>query len=168
MKTCSVCLSNKALSDFHKDRRRGHSSRCKGCNKAKVNEWRAKNRESYNATERQRYAESPAKWERHLRRKYGIGADEYSNRLESQGGCCAICKASAKAMGETLAVDHDHGTGMVRGLLCAKCNRMLGCANDAPEVLRAGAEYLSINAEAATTFIRAYLDAQSERMTEVA
>ncbi len=158
MKTCSICLNQKPLTDFYADKRRGHSSRCKVCNKARVNEWRDKNRDSYNAAERKKYAESPAKWERHLRSKYGISASDYANRLEAQGGACAICKADPKEIGQTLAVDHDHSTGAVRGLLCAECNRMLGCARDKPEVLSAGADYLRINAKAAQVFIECVMD----------
>lgn len=82
---------------------------------------------------------------------------EYAERLNQQGGCCAICGATAESIGQTLAVDHDHETGAVRGLLCAMCNRMLGCAKDRPEVLRAGADYL-INAEAAKVFIESVMD----------
>ncbi|UOD28766.1 endonuclease VII domain-containing protein [Massilia violaceinigra] len=158
MKTCTACQQEKPLTGFSRDKRRGHAARCKDCRKAEVTAWRTKNRESYNASERQRYAESPAKWERHLRSKYGISLAEYAERLAAQGGCCAICRASGDALRETLAVDHDHATGAVRGLLCAKCNRMLGCAVDRPEVLRAGAEYL-INAEAARVWIEAVMEA---------
>lgn len=157
MRTCTACNQEKPLSAYSKDKRRGHQARCKECRKAEVNAWRVKNRESYNASERRRYAESPAKWERHLRSKYGITAAEYAKRLDQQHGCCAICKASAESLGQTLAVDHDHETGAVRGLLCAECNRMLGCAKDRPEVLRAGAEYL-INAEAARVFIGSVME----------
>lgn len=155
MKNCTACQQKKPLTAFSRDKRRGYAARCKECRKAEVNAWRAKNRAAYNASERAKYAASPAKWERHLRSKYGIGAQEYAERLAAQGGCCAICRGAAEALGETLAVDHDHATGKVRGLLCAKCNRMLGCANDRPEVLRAGAEYLAINAEAAVAWIEA-------------
>lgn len=152
MRTCTACKQSKPLWEFNRDKRRGHQARCKECRKVEVNAWRAKNRDAYNASERRRYSESPAKWERHLRSKYGISAAVYAERLAKQGGCCAICKASAQSLGETLAVDHDRKTGAVRGLLCAKCNRMLGCAVDRPEVLRSGAEYL-INAEAAKAFM---------------
>lgn len=157
MKLCTGCGETKPLSLFSRDKRRGHANRCKECRKAEVNAWRAKNREKLNATERQRYATSPAKWERHLRSKYGIGAEDYAERLAAQNGACAICCVSAEALGETLAVDHDHSTGSIRGLLCAKCNRMLGCAKDRPEVLRAGAEYL-INAESAVVFIESAME----------
>ena len=45
--------------------------------------------------------------------------------FDSQKGVCKICKCSCKS-GKQLAVDHCHETGVVRGLLCAKCNTNLG------------------------------------------
>lgn len=44
---------------------------------------------------------------------------------EAQGGTCAICDQPC-ASGRRLAVDHDHVTNRIRGLLCAKCNSCLG------------------------------------------
>ena len=142
MKTCSICKTEKSLSEFYLDKRRVRGNRCKDCNRIHVKAWREKNRDSYNAKERERYAKSPAKWANHLRRVYGISPEVYANQFQKQGGCCAICKASAESLGETLAVDHNHATKNVRGLLCANCNRMLGFAADRPRVLRAGANYL--------------------------
>lgn len=156
MKTCTSCQQTKPIEAFSLDKRRGHAARCKECRKAESNAWRRKNRDYQNAKDRKRYAENPAKWARHLRNKYGVSAEEYAERLDRQGGCCAICRTSAAELGETLAVDHSHETGQVRGLLCAKCNRMLGCANDKPDVLLAGAVYL--NAEAAQAFIESYCE----------
>ena len=56
---------------------------------------------------------------------YGITEDEYNALLRLQGGRCAICKRRPRT--KRLAVDHDHATGLVRGLLCANnengCNR---------------------------------------------
>lgn len=54
---------------------------------------------------------------------YGITRDDYLALLELQGGVCAICGQTPRT--KRLAVDHDHKTGLVRGLLCADQER--GC-----------------------------------------
>ena len=81
------------------------------------------------------------------RRAYGITPDEYAALLESQGGVCAICKQpeTTKRGGLLvgLAVDHDHGSGRVRGILCTNCNQGLGRFADDPARLRAAGDYLS-------------------------
>lgn len=61
-----------------------------------------------------------------------------------QGGRCQSCKDPGGVVGELapLVVDHDHVTGMVRGLLCNSCNKMLGFARDKIERLRMAIEYL--------------------------
>lgn len=57
------------------------------------------------------------------RTAYGITLDEYERLFIEQNGLCAICKA--EPIKYKLAVDHDHDTGAVRGLLCPPCNRAL-------------------------------------------
>jgi hypothetical protein len=59
----------------------------------------------------------------HLKKTYGITIDEYDAILASQGGGCAICKGGTSK--RHFAVDHNHKTGNVRGLLCARCNTAL-------------------------------------------
>jgi len=61
--------------------------------------------------------------------------------LAHQGGVCAICKRKPDK-GKPLCVDHCHVTGMVRGLLCHKCNMVLAFGNDDPDILRAAIAYL--------------------------
>lgn len=73
-------------------------------------------------------------------RQYGLTHDEYLTLLEAQGGTCAICRDSEQR--RALAVDHDHVTGQVRGLLCDRCNPMLGYARDSIPVLEAAIKYL--------------------------
>lgn len=59
---------------------------------------------------------------------YNISIEEYDSMFESQNKCCAICKRPPKNM--RLAVDHNHKTGQIRGLICWICNRTLGMFHD--------------------------------------
>ncbi len=90
---------------------------------------------------RQWTIENPgAKRRHHLRTSYGITPEEYEDRLANQSGVCAICR---QANGRRrLAVDHDHETGVVRGLLCDKCNWLVGLADDDPQRLTTAIAYL--------------------------
>ena len=68
-----------------------------------------------------------------VKKVYGIDAAEYEHMLEMQGGRCAICRARPKS--KRLAVDHDHKTGAVRGLLCSMCNHdALGALHDSADI----------------------------------
>lgn len=74
-------------------------------------------------------------------RDYGISVSEYDEMLASQSGVCAICRKECKS-GKRLSIDHNHETGEVRGLLCGKCNSVIGYADDCISTLRAAIEYL--------------------------
>lgn len=79
--------------------------------------------------------------------RYGITWDEYLDMAEKQGGLCAICDKPESAKGshgqvKNLAVDHDHITGMVRGLLCNNCNRAIGLLGDDPIRIAKAVAYL--------------------------
>lgn len=75
-----------------------------------------------------------------LRKRYGITLEQFEEMEARQGGRCAICRKPPKD--KALAVDHDHRTGLVRGLLCTFCNhRLLGVTDDADH-LAAAAAYL--------------------------
>jgi len=61
--------------------------------------------------------------------RYGLTAEQYWALYEAQGGSCYICqRATGKA--RKLAVDHDHRSGFVRGLLCKPCNSILAHLRD--------------------------------------
>lgn len=74
---------------------------------------------------------------------YGNGAgDEYVQLIKEQLGRCAICDADYSESPKLLSLDHDHKTGKIRGLLCGRCNMLLGAAKDDPLLLTAAMIYL--------------------------
>lgn len=75
---------------------------------------------------------------RQLKLKYGITFEDYKLMYETQGGSCALCLTDACVTGRRLAVDHDHQTGRIRGLVCAPCNIFLSVVESRPEVFDDG------------------------------
>jgi len=69
----------------------------------------------------------------------GFTIADYDRLLKEQDGKCAICEATQL---QNFDVDHDHKTGVVRGLICRDCNFMLGKAKDDPIILSRAVEYL--------------------------
>ena len=82
------------------------------------------------------------RWDAIIRRTYGITLEEYDAKLEEQGGVCEICGKPDEVEGRRMAIDHDHDTGAVRGLLCGTCNRGLGSFMDDIETLKKATAYL--------------------------
>lgn len=125
MKKCSRCKKEKEHWEFNlcKSSASGLSSWCRSCQK--------KNYRKYQY------------WLKH-----GITHLQYDLMAKAQNKLCIICgqpevlenSVSGKIL--SLAVDHCHKTGKIRGLLCTNCNLMLGKAKDSPEILRKAAEYL--------------------------
>ena len=118
-KRCKACSVTKDISEFYPVRTRNTTDHiCKECRKADSNaRWAAK-------TPEQKY---DAQRNTRLKQRYGITLDEYNERLERQGSRCAICpKPAAENPHGVLHVDHNHETGVVRGLLCVGCNSALG------------------------------------------
>lgn len=72
-----------------------------------------------------------------LKSRYNITLEDYNNAFVYQKGLCAIC-----GMSEKLFVDHSHTTGLVRGLLCFKCNSGLGSFEDDIKRLEKSIDYL--------------------------
>jgi hypothetical protein len=66
---------------------------------------------------------------RWILKTYGITSEQYEALYAAQGGSCFICQR-AKGISKKLAVDHDHQSGFVRGLLCTTCNKILGHLRD--------------------------------------
>ena len=79
---------------------------------------------------------------RKLKDNFDITPDEYNQMLQNQNGCCAICGKHFSEFDKSLAVDHNHINGENRGLLCFKCNILLGYAEDDIEILQNSIIYL--------------------------
>ena len=80
------------------------------------------------------------------KRKFGISVDDYESMLENQRGLCAACGRPETSMRngkvKRLAVDHNHTTGEVRGLLCCKCNTVIGFTEENISILQGIENYL--------------------------
>jgi hypothetical protein len=84
-------------------------------------------------------------------KEYGITPEQWMLIHASQGGICAICKKPIQTIFDfslnpkvsRAAVDHDHKTGLIRGLVCQfPCNYILGHLHDSIMLFRACADYL--------------------------
>lgn len=77
-----------------------------------------------------------------LKTKYGLTDAIYQQMFKMQKGVCAICGKPEPHKGRRLAVDHNHNTTQVRGLLCSHCNVALGLFNENLDSLEAAKQYL--------------------------
>lgn len=160
MKTCTRCKAELPLDAFRDGPRYAGKKRswCRQCERdyehdreqlkradpAFVQSKREKSR-SYRAANLERVRARDRT--RAIEKKYGITAADLASMLQLQEHRCAICKAPFSAPGADRwtgpNVDHDHATGVVRGLLCGMCNNMLGHAKDSVETLQAAIGYLA-------------------------
>lgn len=82
--------------------------------------------------------------------KYKLTIEDYDTMLKDQGGVCAVCgnheMATTKHGGvKRLAVDHNHSTGEVRGILCNKCNIGISMFDENLDILASATSYLINN-----------------------
>lgn len=103
MKRCFKCEKKKSIKEFHKNKQKkdGLDHLCISC--------------------RQLHTRKQT-----LEQRYNISIEEYNILLKIQHECCAICSKHQSEFVKGLGVDHDHETGLIRGLLCFTCNGALG------------------------------------------
>ena len=157
---CSTCGLSKFENVFSRDRykRKGANSRqalfgrtydCLACIRLKRKAAHEKNPEiarRRNAKKRAIY-QTPEFKKKHRRhhymKRYGITPEIYDEMLNQQKGVCAICGNGKKHKRQKyLHVDHNHKTGKVRGLLCIRCNTILGNSKDDVNILENAIKYL--------------------------
>lgn len=119
---CSTCKIVKPLSSFYNNRcfKYGKEYHCIDCKK---------------------WARFEDKWD--------LSKSDYMHMLKEQSGVCAICGLPETGTNKgniiNMAVDHDHKTGKIRGLLCSKCNRGLGMFYDDTDRLQSAINYIERN-----------------------
>lgn len=104
--------------------------------------YRKNNLEKTNSYKKKWIKQNPDS-ERNTRLKYtyGITLVEYNEILAKQNLVCAICRKECMT-GKNLCVDHNHNSNEIRGLLCDKCNKGLGCFDDNIELFKQAIKYL--------------------------
>jgi hypothetical protein len=118
MRNCAHCGGSKSPDGYYKST----PWVCKECHKA-----RSKKRIKENPKARRE-----SNWRQ---RGINITHEEYEERYASQEGVCRVCRRAETVSGRLLAVDHDHNTGAIRGLLCTKCNTTCGWIEQYPEII---------------------------------
>jgi len=128
MKSCKKCNETKDLSKFYKDKsfKDGLRSTCKSCDNIKSK----RNYRKYD-----------------IKVRYGISLDEYKEMSLKQNNCCAICQKPQNKLRYMLCVDHNHGNGQIRELLCKPCNLIIGNCFENTDILKKTISYLVKHAQ---------------------
>lgn len=156
MKTCKECGETKPLGEFYRNppHAKGYRTKCKECLRA----WGREYQRRPEVAERRRIAQRKRKRSREqifahrLWTWHRVRPERYYRLVEAQGGRCAICNTDEPGGQGRWHVDHDHECcpgqhscgNCVRGLLCSRCNPMIGMARDDAAVLLAAAEYVTM------------------------
>lgn len=136
-RVCTTCKVMKSAREFRTNRSsiRGVNSYCRDC----ANE---RNR-AYRTTENGRRRT----WLADVKRRYNVSGEEAEAIVRKRMGKCEICGDRStvihKGVVRNLAIDHDHQTGHIRGVLCNACNLGLGSFRDNEELLIKAAQYLN-------------------------
>jgi hypothetical protein len=127
-KICVTCDEERPIDEFHwatnKDRpNRYRRSDCKYCRSEKSKE----------------YHRSKRGQENYFQRTYNISLVDWDRMFHEQEGTCAICN---EEFGDKICVDHNHETKEVRGLLCERCNILVGYLESFEDLLQSANDYI--------------------------
>ncbi len=113
-KVCTRCKLEKYYAEFNrqKDTKDGYHCWCRKC----VSAYRS-DKHTKQVRDNQ---------DHNMKKRYGLSIIEYNHLFSKQQGCCAICGKHQSEFSRRLAVDHNHKTSVIRGLLCSRCNFGLG------------------------------------------
>jgi Recombination endonuclease VII len=133
-------MEPKLCARCHQEPRASYGSYCKPCNSKRVCEWHLNNGPQQETPAQKRQRKS-----RNLERRYHITLEQFEDMWTHQQGLCKLCgnPMDLENRGSQLTVvDHDHDTGIVRGLLCFGCNIFVGYAQPRLHLFPATIDYL--------------------------
>ena len=144
------CDKDLDLFSAHSQSKYGRQNICKSCMAIQQKEKPSASKEYRRKWHKNKRAESDeyndnAYYSR-LKKKYGITKKEYLSIYEKQQGNCKICGKNESEQKQRLHVDHCHNSGVVRGLLCSKCNTAIGLMGDDIGRLEKAKQYLALTA----------------------
>jgi hypothetical protein len=157
---CSACGLLKLENEFSRNRYKvagkgnrqalyGRTYDCLACIRVKRKVLHKRNPQialKRNARKREIYATEEFKAQqrkRYYKKRYGITIEQYEKMLKAQNGVCAICGENNNHKTQRhLHIDHNHQTGKVRGLLCIRCNTIIGNSKENTEILKKAIEYI--------------------------
>lgn len=130
-KTCKKCMNEKPIECFSTHNGIPNARpRCRECCSKEKRIERRKNPEKHLSYK--------------YKNKFGLTIEDFKILLCRQGNKCAICNRDHQYY-KKFCIDHDHETGMIRGILCWNCNVGLGHFKDSTENLKGALRYLSKN-----------------------
>lgn len=136
IKQCGRCKETKLVTEFSKDCKTTTGLKCY-CRKCE-----SKRGRRYYLSKRGIVRNRKS----HLKARFNMTIEQYDKMFEKQDGVCAICGKLETIKNQygikRLGVDHDHKTEKIRGLLCNRCNRLLGDACDDIKLLKNAIQYL--------------------------
>lgn len=156
LRKCNKCgleaFSDSDLDLFsaHSQSKYGRQNLCKVCMAKQQREKPSSSNEYRREWHRKKRAESSdyndKSYFSRAKKTYGITKKEYLIMYEDQQGNCKICGKNESEQKQRLHIDHCHAAGIVRGLLCSKCNTALGLMDDDIDRLEIAKQYLALTA----------------------
>lgn len=150
-KRCSDCKETKPATEFYKvfsGKDAGtRKNQCLSCQRIYQRDYQARNKDRAREASKEWAALHPENIKlaglKYECKQLGLTLPQYQALEVFQNHQCAICKKKQDCGGKhRLCIDHCHATGRIRGLLCDRCNKMLGFSQDSLEILFSAIEYL--------------------------
>lgn len=153
---CKICSKEYKNKPDYKEKAREYSKKYRKENLKQCQEAAKRYREKNKQIIKEKYSESRKKYREQNVQSITIGKIRWQFNISSQkaeelyfkklDGICEICGQKETLTRNNkirkLSIDHNHQTNKIRGLLCSKCNTLLGRAEDSIQILKQAIEYL--------------------------